>query len=219
MRFIEAITIAIVACGIGGSASAATSLETCVAVNAAEMKAGHSVYMLSAEFTVYDPSSRDAATAEWTKYATSRGFDSMGCDSNSYKIEVAAVPQDTKIISSNWKPSRNAVMAGADQIKSGKRNYRNASTCVQNIANAIQNKCDYPVKVGFCFGEQNSGVGDTFDKTCQRQKFALTATLAPNEQSALGIYHYVYFFACELPSEPQNMFFDGSAITGVCTAP
>ena len=110
-------------------------------------------------------------------------------------------------------------MAGADQIKSGKRNYRNASTCVQNIADAIQNKCDYAVKVGFCFGEQNSGTGDTFDKTCQRQKFGLTNTLAPSEQTSLGIYHYVYFFACELPSEPQNMYFDGKAITGVCAAP
>jgi hypothetical protein len=219
MRFSRSTAIVIVLCGIDGAANAAVTQQTCVAVNAAEMKAGHSVYMLSAEFTVYDPSSRDAATTEWTKYATGRGFESMGCDSNTYKNEAAAVPPDTKIISSGWKPTRNAVMAGADQIKSGKRNYRNASLCVQNVANAIQNKCEYAVKVGFCFGELNSGSGDTFDKTCQRQKFGLTKTLAPSEQSALGIYHYVYFFACELPSEPQNMFFDGSAVTGVCAAP
>ena len=83
----------------------AASLGTCVAIDPAAMKAGKSVYLLSSEFTIYDPASRDAAVSEWTKYATSRGFESMGCDPNSYHDEVAGLPPDTKVVASNWKPS------------------------------------------------------------------------------------------------------------------
>ncbi len=197
----------------------AASLGTCVAIDPAAMKAGKSVYLLSSEFTIYDPASRDAAVSEWTKYATSRGFESMGCDPNSYHDEVAGLPPDTKVVASNWKPSRDAIMAGADAIKSGKRNFRNASSCVQNIKQAVQNKCDYPVRIGFCFAEANAGSGDTFDKTCQAQNFGITDVLPPNQEAQIGIYRYVYFFACEAPASPQSMAFDGSGITGVCSAP
>jgi len=216
------ITFAI--CLIGANllcveARAAATLATCVAIDQAEMKAGRSVYLLSSEFTVYDPAGRDAATTEWSKYASGRGFDSVGCDPNSYHDEVAALPPDTKVVNSKWKPSRDAVMAGADAIKSGKRNFRNASSCVSNIKEAVQNKCGYPVLIGFCFAEANAGSGDTFDKTCQAQNFGTTGVVPPNEQTHIGIYHYVYFFACEAPAAPRNMFFDGNGITGVCSAP
>jgi hypothetical protein len=197
----------------------AANPETCVAIDQAEMKAGRSVYLLSSEFTIVDPASRDAAGTEWTKYATGRGFDSVGCDPNSYHDEVAGLPPDTKVVASNWKPSRGAIMAGADAIKSGKRNFRNGSSCVQNIKEAVQNKCEYPVKIGFCFAEANAGSGDTFDKTCQAQNFGTTEALPPNQEAHIGIYHYVYFFACEAPAAPQSMLFDGSGITGVCSAP
>ena len=197
----------------------AETLATCVAVDETAMKAGRSIYLLSSEFTIYDPASRDAAVAEWAKYAKGRGFESVGCDPNPYRDEVAALPADTKVIDSKWKPSRDAIMAGADAIKSGKRNYRNASSCVQNVKGAVQNKCGYPVEIGFCFAEANAGSGDTFDKTCQAQNFGTTGVLPPNQQANIGTYRYVYFFACEAPAAPQNMSFDGNGIIGVCSAP
>jgi hypothetical protein len=213
--FVCLLTGASLVCG----AAEATTLETCVAIDQAQMKAGKSVYLLSSEFPIVDPASRDAAVSEWTKYATGRGFDSVGCDPNSYHDEVAGLPPDTKVVASNWKPSRGAIMAGADAIKSGKRDFRNASSCVQNVKEAVQNKCEYPVKVGFCFAEANAGNGDTFDKTCQAQNFGTTDVLPPNQEAHIGTYHYMYFFACEAPAVPQNMLFDGSGITGVCSAP
>jgi hypothetical protein len=209
----------VLATGAISTSAEAGTIQTCLALNSDALKSGHPVYMVSSEFTIYDPSSRDAAAKEWTQYAASRGFEPMGCDANTYKAEVAAIPRDTKIVNSNWKPSQGAVLAGANAIKSGKRNFRNASACIQNVQQAVENKCDYPVKIGFCFAEQNAGSGDTFDKTCQRQKFGLTAVLAPNQQTTIGTYRYVYYFACENPAEPQNMYFDGSSITGVCSAP
>lgn len=215
--------IAAAICFIGMSfacaGAQAETLATCVAVDQAAMKAGRSVYLLSSEFTIYDPASRDAATAEWAKYASGRGFESVGCDPSSYHDEVAALPADTKVIDSKWKPSRDAIMAGADAIKSGKRNYRNASSCVQNVKGAVQNKCGYPVQVGFCFAEANAGSGDTFDKTCQAQNFGTTGVLPPNQEADIGTYHYVYFFACEAPAAPRHMSFDGKGIIGVCSAP
>lgn len=211
--------LAAIAAGGAWFPAAAGTIQTCLAVDAAAMKAGRSVYVLSSEFTIYDPSSRDAAAKEWAKYAAGKGYEPMGCDANTYKAEAAAVPPDTKVISSNWKPSQQAVLAGALAIKSGRRNYRNGSACIQNVQQAVENKCDYPVKIGFCFAEQNAGSGDTFDKTCQRQKFGMTAALAPNQQTPIGTYHYVYYFACETPAQPENMYFDGTSITGVCSAP
>ena len=209
----------ILAAGAISTPAEAGTIQTCLALNSDALKSGHPVYMVSSEFTIYDPSSRDAAAREWSQFAASKGFEPMGCDANSYKAEVAAIPKDTKVINSNWKPSQSAVMAGANAIKSGKRNYRNASLCIQNVQGAVANKCDYAVKIGFCFAEQNAGIGDTFDKTCQRQKFGYTDVLAPNQQTTIGTYHYVYYFACETPAEPQNMYFDGNGITGVCSAP
>ena len=214
-----AFSVLMLGASLAGAGARAETLATCVALDRGAMKVGRSVYLLSSDFTIYDPAGRDAATAEWTKYASGRGFDSMGCDPNSYHDEVAALPPDTKIVNSNWKPSRNATMAGADAIKAGKRNFRNASSCVQNINEAVRNACGYAVQIGFCFAEANAGSGDTFDKTCQAQNFGTTGVLPPNQQAKIGTYHYVYFFACEAPATPQHMLFDGNGITGVCSAP
>jgi hypothetical protein len=201
------------------ASGASADPQVCIALNQTELQAGHSVYLFSSEFGVVDPASRDAALQEWEKYAESRGFESTGCDPRGYKEELAALPGDAKVLSSDWKPSRDAVLAGALAISAGKRNFRNASACVQNISEAIANHCEYPVKVGFCFGDTMSGSGDAFDKTCRAQNFGTTQMLAAGAEEKVGTYHYVYYFACEAPAEPQHMYFDGNGVSGVCSAP
>jgi hypothetical protein len=204
-------------CAFAGGAHA--DPQTCIALDTAQLKAGKTIYLFSGTFTVADPQGHDAALQEWTQYATSRGFESMGCDPREYKDEVAGVPPDAKVISSGWTPSQAAIHAGSLAFKAGKRNFRNASACVQNVPETLLNKCEYPVKIAFCFEDPMSGSGSTFDKTCSTQNFGITAPLSPGGQEQVGTYKYIYFFACEAPAAPTALRFQQKALTGVCLAP
>jgi hypothetical protein len=64
-----------------------------------------------------------------------------------------------------------------------------------------------------------SGNGDSFDKTCTAQKFGMLAALAAGASEKLGTYHYMYYFACEAPAKPTALTFEGSTVSGVCSAP
>jgi hypothetical protein len=190
--------------------------ETCVALDSVHPEGG---YLFSAEFSTVDPQARELATQEWERYANFRGFESMGCDQRTYKEEAAGLPADSKIVNTGWKPSREALLAGALAIKSGKRNYRNGSDCLHTENEAIVNTCEYPVSVAYCFRDPMSGNGNSFDKTCTAQKFGTLLSLAAGTAEKVGTYHYVYYFACETPALPTGLSFDGNTVTGVCNAP
>jgi hypothetical protein len=197
-------------------AAADTYTATCIALNTEHLEAG---YLVSAEFPVYDPQVRDLATKDWSAFAASRGFESMGCDQHTYKEEIAALPADSKIVNTGWKPGHDTLLAGLNAIKSGKRNFRNGSDCVHSATEAITNNCGFPVSVAYCFRDTMSGNGDSFDKTCTAQKFGTLAALAAGASEKLGTYHYMYYFACEAPALPTALAFDGNVVSGVCSAP
>ena len=218
MGFAGRVLIAVlVLCGMCvAPAAAETYTATCIALNPDHLEAG---YLVSAEFPIYDPQVRDLATKEWTAFAASRGFESMGCDQHTYKDEVAALPADSKIVSTGWKPAHDTLLAGLTAIKSGKRNYRNGSDCVHSATEAITNNCEFPVSIAYCFRDTMSGSGDSFDKTCTSQKFGVLASLAAGASEKLGTYHYVFYFACEAPAQPSALTFEGNSVSGVCSAP
>jgi hypothetical protein len=59
-----AFSVLMLGTSLADAGARAETLATCVAVDQGAMKAGRSVYLLSSDFTLYDPASRDAATAE-----------------------------------------------------------------------------------------------------------------------------------------------------------
>jgi hypothetical protein len=208
---------AVAFCAFGGAASA--DPQTCIALKTTELKTGKTIYLFSGTFAVADPQGHEAALQEWTQYATSRGFESMGCDPRNYKDELAGVPPDANVVSSGWVPSQAAIHAGSIAFNAGKRNYANASACVQNVPEQLLNKCEYPVKIAFCFQDPMSGSGNTFDKTCSTQNFGITAQLPAGEHEQVGTYKFIYFFACQAPAAPTALRFQQNALTGVCLAP
>ena len=218
MVLVSRVLVAVVVVLVAGVAPAAaeTYTATCIALNTEHLEAG---YLISSEFPIYDPQVRDLATKDWSAFAASRGFESMGCDQHTYKDEVAALPKDSKIISTGWKPGHDTLIAGLTAIKSGKRNYRNGSECVHSATEAITNNCEFPVSVAYCFRDQMSGNGDSFDKTCTAQKFGTLASLAAGASQKLGTYHYMYYFACESPAQPTALNFDGNVVSGICSTP
>ena len=218
MVFVSRVLVAAVVVLVAGVAPAAaeTYTATCIALNTEHLEAG---YLISSEFPIYDPQVRDLATKDWSAFAASRGFESMGCDQHTYKDEVAALPKDSKIISTGWKPGHDTLIAGLTAIKSGKRNFRNGSECVHSATEAITNNCEFPVSVAYCFRDQMSGNGDSFDKTCTAQKFGTLASLAAGASQKLGTYHYMYYFACESPALPTALNFDGNVVSGICSTP
>ncbi|MBV8799863.1 MAG: hypothetical protein JO208_08665 [Alphaproteobacteria bacterium] len=214
------LVLALLALAVGLNAvtpaAAAAEPQTCIAINEARLDAG---YLFSAEFEVVDPQARDLAAREWEQFAQTKGFESVGCDSQHLADESAALPHDAKIIRSGWVPSHDALFAGNKGMASGKRSYRSGTECLQVTNGGLLNKCGYPVSVAYCFQEPLSGAGSSYDKTCAVQKFGNLLSLAAGATGELGTFQHVFYFACENPAAPVGMQFDGNGVSGVCTAP
>ena len=56
-------------------------------------------------------------------------------------------------------------------------------------------------------------------KPCDTRTLSLAISLMANETKPIGLYHNIYYFACEAPGVPDGVSFDGAGLMGVCRPP
>ena len=91
--------------------------------------------------------------------------------------------------------------------------YRNLSQCVRNGSQVLHNECGQPVIATYCFGTNDA------TKPCDTRTLSLAISLMANETKPIGLYHNIYYFACEAPGVPDGVSFDGAGLMGVCRPP
>ena len=98
-------------------------------------------------------------------------------------------------------------------VSAGAGEFRNLSQCIRNGSQVLHNECGQPVIATYCFGMNDA------TKPCDTKTLSLAISLMANETKSIGLYHNIYYFACEAPGVPDGVAFDGSGLIGGCRPP